>query len=109
MVGTELYGVGLEVHASNNMTLGETDKISRYLFHCIAERSPGATIVVYEGDTRGGGAKADLNVVVYMSKLGKAYSLFVKTTDELALRKELMEKGISQADVDSLIGDTKLL
>jgi hypothetical protein len=45
--------------------------------------------------------------VVYISKLGKAYSLFVEGTDEAALRKELTEKGISKADVDSLVGDPK--
>lgn len=48
-----------------------------------------------------------MNVVVYISKLGKAYSLFVQNTDEVALRKELTEKGISKADVDSLVGDPK--
>ena len=53
-------------------------------------------MIVYEGDTRGGGSKVDLNVVVYISKLGRAYSLFVENTDEVALRKELMEKGISR-------------
>jgi hypothetical protein len=39
--------------------------------------------------------------------LGKTYSLFVENTDEVALRKVLMEKGISKGDVDSLIGDPK--
>jgi hypothetical protein len=56
--------------------------------------------------TRDGGSKVDPNVV-YISKLGKAYSLFVENTDEVALRKELTEKGISKADVDSLVGDPK--
>jgi hypothetical protein len=36
--------------------------------------------------------------------LGKAYSLFVENTDEVALRKELMERGISKAEVDTLLG-----
>jgi hypothetical protein len=49
-----------------------------------------------------------MNVVVYISKLGKAYSLFVENTDEVALRKELTEKGISKAHVDSLVGDPKV-
>jgi hypothetical protein len=84
-----VYMVGLEVHASRSVTPAEAEKISRYLFHNIAKWSPGAAIVVYEGDTRGGGSKVDLNVVVYISKLGKAYSLFVENTDEVALRKEL--------------------
>jgi hypothetical protein len=52
-----------------------------------------------------GGSKVDLNVVVYISKLGRAYSLFVENTDEVALRKELMEKGISKTDVDTLVGN----
>src|SRR5271165_1527449 len=102
-----VYMVGLEVHASRSVTPAEAEKISRYLFHNIAKWSPGAAIVVYEGDTRGEGSKVDLNVVVYISKLGKAYSLFVENTDEVALRKGLMEKGISKADVDSLVGDSK--
>jgi hypothetical protein len=102
-----VYTVGLEVHASRSVTPAEAEKISRYLFHNIAKWSPGAAIVVYEGDTRGGGSKVDLNVVVYISKLEKAYSLFVENTDEVALRKELTEKGISKADVDSLVGDPK--
>ena len=91
---------GLEVHPSRSVTPAEAEKISRYLFHNIAKWSPGAATVVYEGDTRGGGSKVDLNVVVYISKLGKAYSLFVENTDEVALRKKLMEKGISKEDVD---------
>jgi hypothetical protein len=99
--------VGLEVHASSNMTIGDADRISRYFFHNIAKWSPGAAMVVYEGDSRGGGAKMDLNVVIYISKLGKAYSFFVGTTEEVALRKELTEKGISKADVDALLGDPK--
>jgi hypothetical protein len=102
-----LYMIGLEVHPSRSVTPAEAEKISRYLFHNIAKWSPGAAMVVYEGDTRGGGSKVDLNVVVYISKLGKAYSLFVENTDEVALRKGLMEKGISKADVDSLVGDPK--
>jgi hypothetical protein len=102
-----LYMIGLEVHPSRGVTPAEAEKISRYLFHNIAKWSPGAAMVVYEGDTRGGGSKVDLNVVVYISKLGKAYSLFVENTDEVALRKGLMEKGISKADVDSLVGDPK--
>ena len=101
-----VYAVGLEIHASKGMTSAESEKISRYLFHNIAKWSDNA-IVLYEGDTRGGGAKVDLNVVAYISKLGKAYSLFVETTDEVALRKELMDKGISRADADALIGDPK--
>jgi hypothetical protein len=100
-----LYMVGLEIHASKSITPAETEKISRYLFHNITKWSPGAAMIVYEGDTRGGGSKVDLNVVVYLSKLGKAYSLFVENTDEVALRKELMEKGISKADVDTLVGN----
>jgi hypothetical protein len=100
-----LYMVGLEVHASKSVTPAETEKISRYLFQNITKWSPGAAMIVYEGDTRGGGSKVDLNVVVYISKLGKAYSLFVENTDEVALRKELMEKGISKADVDTLVGN----
>ena len=31
-------------------------------------------------------------------KLGKAYSLFVENTDEVAPRKELIEKGMSKED-----------
>jgi hypothetical protein len=100
-----LYMVGLEVHASKSVTPAETEKISRYLFRNITKWSPGAAMIVYEGDTRGGGSKVDLNVVVYISKLGKAYSLFVENTDEVALRKELMEKGISKRDVDTLVGN----
>ena len=99
--------VGLEVHASSSMTAGDADRISRYFFHNIAKWSPGAAMVVYEGDSRGGGAKMDLNVVIYISKLGKVYSFFVETTDEVALRKELNEKGISRTDVDALLGDPK--
>jgi hypothetical protein len=102
-----LYMIGLEVHASKSVTPAEAEKISRYLFHNITKWSPGAAMIVYEGDTRGGGSKVDLNVVVYISKLGKTYSLFVENTDEVALRKVLMEKGISKGDVDSLIGDPK--
>jgi hypothetical protein len=101
------YMIGLEVHASKSVTPAEADKISRYLLHNIAKWSPGAAIVLYEGDTRGGGSKVDLNVVVYISKLGKAYSLFVENTDEVALRKDLVAKGISKADIDSLVGDPK--
>jgi hypothetical protein len=86
--------IGLEVHASKSVTPAEAEKISRYLFHNITKWSPGAAMIVYEGETRGGGSKVDLNVVVYLSKLAKAYSLFVENTDEIALRKELMEKGI---------------
>jgi hypothetical protein len=63
-----VYMVGLEVHASRSVTPAEAEKISRYLFHNIAKWSPGAAMVVYEGDTRGGGSKVDLNVVVYISK-----------------------------------------
>jgi hypothetical protein len=100
-----VYMIGLEVHASKSITPAEEEKISRYLFHNITKWSPGAAMIVYEGDTRGGGSKVDLNVVVYISKLGKAYSLFVENTDEVALRKELMEKGISKADVDTLAGN----
>jgi hypothetical protein len=100
-----LYMIGLEVHASKSVTPAEAEKISRYLFHNITKWSPGAAMIVYEGDTRGGGSKVDLNVVVYISKLGKAYSLFVENTDEVALRKELMEKGISKADVETLVGN----
>lgn len=99
--------VGLEVHASSSMTSGDADRISRYFLHNIAKLSPGAAMVVYEGDSRGGGAKADLNVVIYVSKLGKVYSFFVETTDEVALRKELTEKGISRPDVDAVLGDPK--
>src|SRR5260221_1372823 len=99
--------VGLEVHASSSMTIGDADRISRYFLHNIAKWSPGAAMVLDEGDSRGGGAKVDLNVVIYISKLGKAYSFFVETTDEVALRKELTEKGISRADVDALLGDPK--
>jgi hypothetical protein len=101
------YMIGLEVHASKSVTPAEADKISRYLLHNIAKWSPGAAIVLFEGDTRGGGSKVDLNVVVYISKLGKAYSLFVENTDEIALRKDLMAKGISKADMDDLVGDPK--
>jgi hypothetical protein len=101
------YMIGLEVHASKSVTPAEADKISRYFLHNIAKWSPGAAIVLYEGDTRGGGSKADLNVVVYISKLGKTYSLFVESTDEIALRKDLMAKGISRADMDDLVGDPK--
>jgi hypothetical protein len=101
------YMIGLEVHASKSVTPAEADKISRYLLHNIAKWSPGAAIVLFEGDTRGGGSKVDLNVVVYISKLGKVYSLFVENTDEVALRKDLMAKGISKADIDSLVGDPK--
>jgi hypothetical protein len=79
--------VGLEVHASSSMTIGDADRISRYFLHNIAKWSAGAAMVVYEGDSRAGGAKADLNVVIYVSELGKAYSFFVETTDEVALRK----------------------
>lgn len=99
--------VGLEVHASSSMTAGDADRISRYFLHNIAKWSPGAAMVVYEGDSRGGGAKMDLNVVIYISKLGKTYSFFVETTDEVALRKELTEKGISKPDVEALLGDPK--
>jgi hypothetical protein len=99
--------VGLEVHASSSMTIGDADRISHYFFHNIAKWSPGAAMVVYEGDSRGGGAKMDLNVVIYVSKLGRTYSFFVETTDEVALRKELTEKGISRPDVDALLGDPK--
>ena len=99
--------VGLEVHASSSMTIGDAERISRYFFHNIAKWSPGAAMVVYEGDSRGGGAKMDLNVVIYVSKLGKAYSFFVETTDEVALRKELTEKGVSKSDIDALLGDAK--
>jgi hypothetical protein len=99
--------VGLEVHASSGMTSGDVERISRYFFHNIAKWSPGAAMVVYEGDSRGGGAKMDLNVVIYVSKLGKAYSFFVETTDEVALRKELTEKGVSKSDIDALLGDPK--
>jgi hypothetical protein len=102
-----LYVIGLEIHASRRVTPAETEKISRYLFHNIAKWSPGAAMVLYEGDIRGGGSKVDLNVVVYISKLGKAYSLFVENTDEVALRKELIEKGMSKEDVDRLVGDPK--
>jgi hypothetical protein len=101
-----VYAVGLEIHASKGMASAESEKISRYLFHNIAKWSDNA-IVLYAGDTRGGGAKVDVNVVAYISKLGKAYSLFVETTDEVAFRKELMDKGISRADADALIGDPK--
>jgi hypothetical protein len=101
------YMIGLEVHASKSVTPAEADKISGYLLHNIAKWSPGAAIVLFEGDTRGGGSKVDLNVVVYISRLGKAYSLFVENTDEVALRKDLMAKGISKADIDSLVGDPK--
>jgi hypothetical protein len=101
------YMIGLEVHASKSVTPAEADKISRYLLHNIAKWSPGAAIVLYEGDSRGGGSKVDLNVVVYISKLGTAYSLFVESTDEIALCKDLMAKGISKADVDSLVSDPK--
>jgi hypothetical protein len=97
--------VGLEIRASKSITPAEAEKISRYLFHNITKWSSGAAMIVYEGDTRGGGSKVDLNVVVYISKLGKAYSLFVKNTDEVALRKELMEKGVSKSDVDTLVGN----
>jgi hypothetical protein len=100
-----LYMVGLEIHASKSLTPAEAEKISRYLFHNITKWSPGAAMIVYERDTRGGGSKVDLNVVVYISKLGKAYSLFVENTDEVALRKELMEKGVSKSDVDTLVGN----
>ena len=100
-----VYMVGIEVHASKSVTPIEVDKIFRYLFHNIIKWSPSGTLVVYEGDTRGGGSKVDLNVVVYISKLGKAYSLFVENTDAVALRKELVEKGISKADVETLVGD----
>jgi hypothetical protein len=100
-----LYMIGLEVHASRSVAPTEAEKISRYLFHNITKWSPGAAMIVYEGDTRGGGSKVDLNVVVYISKLGKAYSLFVENTDEVALRKELMEKGVSNTDVDTLVGN----
>jgi hypothetical protein len=99
--------VGLEVHASSSMTSGDAERISRYFFHNIAKWSPGAAMVVYEGDSRGGGAKMDLNVVIYISKLGKAYSFFVETTDEVALRKDLTEKGISRPDIGALLGDPK--
>src|ERR1700719_2321381 len=94
------YMIGLEVHAPKSVTPAEADKISRYFLHNIAKWSPGAAIVLYEGDSRGGGSKVDLNVVVYISKLGTAYSLFVENTDEIALCKDLMAKGISKADVD---------
>jgi hypothetical protein len=100
-----LYMVGLEIHASKSITPAEAEKIARYLFHNITKWSPGAAMILYEGDTRGGGSKVDLNVVVYISKLGKAYSLFVENTDEVALRKELMEKGLSKADVETLVGN----
>src|SRR6266436_3006502 len=98
--------VGLEIHASSSMTPEETQKISRYFFHNIAKWSDHA-MVIYEGDTRGAGAKLDLNVVVYVSKYERVYSLFVETTDEVALRKELTDKGISKADVGALLGDRK--
>jgi hypothetical protein len=81
------YMIGLEVHASKSVTPDESDKVARYLLHNIPKWSPGAAIVLFEGNTRGGGSKVDLNVVVYVSKLGKAYSLFVENTDEMALRK----------------------
>jgi hypothetical protein len=100
-----LYMVGLEIHASKSISPAEAEKISRYLFHNITKWSPGAAMIVYEGETRGGGSKVDLNVVVYLSKLAKAYSLFVENTDEVALRKELMEKGISKADAENLVGN----
>jgi hypothetical protein len=100
-----LYMVGLEIHASKSISPAEAEKISRYLFHNITKWSPGAAMILYEGDTRGGGSKVDLNVVVYISKLGKVYSLFVENTDEVALRKELMEKGVSKADIDALVGN----
>jgi hypothetical protein len=99
------YMIGLEVHASKSVTPDEADKISRYLLHNIAKWSPGAAIVLFEGNIRGGGSKVDLNVVVYISKLGRAYSLFVENTDEIALRKDLMAKGITKPDADNLIGD----
>ena len=51
------YMIGLEVHASKSVTPAEADKISRYFLHNIAKWSPGAAIVLYEGDTRGGGFK----------------------------------------------------
>jgi len=100
-----LYVIGLEVHASRSVTPAEAEKLSRYFFQNIVKWTPGAAMVLYEGDTRGGGAKVDLNVVVYISKLGKTYSLFVENTDEVALRKELIGKGISKADVDALVGN----
>jgi hypothetical protein len=40
-------------------------------------------MIVYEGDTRCGGSQVEVNVFVYISKLGKAYSLFVENTDEV--------------------------
>jgi hypothetical protein len=52
--------------------------------------------------------KVDLNMVVYVSKLGKVYSLFVENTDEVAVRKKLIEKGISKLsklDVATLFGN----
>jgi len=101
------YMIGLEVHASKSVIPGEADKISQYLLRNIGKSSPVAAIVLFEGDTRGGGSKVDLNVVVYISKLGKAYSLFVESTDEIALSKDLMAKGMSKADMDDLVGDPK--
>ena len=62
-----LYMVGLEIHASKSITPDEAENISRYLFHNITKSSPGAAMIVYEGDTRGGSSKVDLNVVVYIS------------------------------------------
>ena len=74
-----VYMVGLEVHASKSITPPEAEGISRYLFHNITKWSPGAAMIVYEGETRGGGSKVDLNVVVYLSKLGKAYCCLWRT------------------------------
>ena len=53
-----LYMIGLEVHASRSVTPGEAEKISRYLFHNITKWSPGAAMIVYEGDTRVGVRKS---------------------------------------------------
>jgi hypothetical protein len=61
------YMIGLEVHASKSVTPAEADKISRYLLHNIAKWSPGAAIVLFEGDTRGGVLKLDLNIVVQLN------------------------------------------
>jgi hypothetical protein len=65
-----LYMIGLEVHPSRSVTPAEAEKISRYLFHNIAKWSPGAAMVVYEGDTRGGGSKVD--PIVNLASKGSA-------------------------------------
>jgi len=70
-----VYMVGLEVHASRSVTPAEAEKISRYLFHNIAKWSPGAAIVVYEGDTRGGGSIGRSERRCLYLKIGKG--LFV--------------------------------